>query len=392
MSARRSLAMLLLLLPSMTPPGSATAAELTGVLTQMTGAVQAVGPGVRSLPRAIPWQVLRAGATVHVPPGGSAGIACSNHRFVRLRGKASWSLTEPACAAGQELTAAEYALVAPQGGRFKVVEGLLVLEREVRAPEGNDPLAPLVLRPRNTVLRTPRPTVFWTRVPSATEYEIRWSGRGTKGGDVRLQAGDVACPENEEGRAVCSFPWPADRPDLPPEEIFFLRIVARSGIAGFWHSNDPVEARTLKIGEAEALERQLHDLENLGLEGASADAARAGLLAEHGLYADAAELYQKALAAASVPELQITLADLRVIMGLYSLAEPRYREILAEDAPSLRAAATFGLGRIAYARADYVDAAAFFRQARELYAPLGLAEEEAAARQAADRAAARVPQ
>lgn len=378
--------------------GLAAAAEqsppvaLQGVITQVQGAVEVVGPGVSDLPLASPWQVIRAGVVVRVPKDGFAGIACSNRHFVRLRGPVSWSLAQPGCAAGKELTPAEYALVAPQGGRFKVVEGLLVLEREMRGGDGDDPLAPVVLSPRNTVLRSPRPTVSWIRVPSVTEYEIRWSGRGSGGHDVRLQAGEVSCAEDREGLSICSVPWPEDRPDLQPGELFFLRIAARSGIADPWHSNDPVEARTQKVAEEVALERQLHDLESLGLQGAALDAARAGLLAEHGLYADAAELYRRALAAAPAPELRITLADLDAAMGLHFLAEPRYREALAEGTPSIRAAAAFGLGRIAYARGNYRDAAAFFRRARELYSQLGLGEEETAARQAAERAAARVPQ
>lgn len=390
MPARRFLPVPLLLL-AIIPAEAGRSAELTGVITQMNGAVEVVGSAVRGLPRASLWQVLQAGTTIRVPQSGTAGIVCSNRRFVRLRGPVSWPLTEPACTAGKELTPAEHALVAPQGGRFKVVEGLLVLERDLRSGDGGDPLAPVVLRPRNTVLRSPRPTVSWIRVPWATEYEIRWSGRGTRGYDVRLLAGQAACAEEQEGMSLCSLRWPEERPDLAPGEIFLLTILARRRIADDWHSNGPVEARTQKVAESVALERRLRDLESLGLEGAALDAARAGLLAERGLYGDAAELYRRALAAAPVPELRITVADLDLMMGLHFLAEPRYREALAADAPSARAAAAFGLGRIAYARASYPDAAAFFRQAGELYSQLGLGEEETAARQAAEKAAARAP-
>jgi hypothetical protein len=279
---------------------------------------------------------------VRVPKGGSVGIVCSNRRFVRLPGPAAWSLTETACAKGKELTPAEYALIAPQGGRFKVVEGLLVLEREIRSGNGNDPLAPLVLSPRNTVLRSPRPTLSWSRVP-ATEYLVHWIGRGAGDHDLRLEAGKVACSQVLQTISVCSLPWPEDRPDLPPGKTFSLKIAARSG------------------------------------------------LAEKGLYADAADFYRQALAAAPTSELRITLADLDFVMGLHFLAEPRYREVLPDNAPSVRAAAAFGLGRIAYTRGKYREAAASFWQARELYSQLRLGEEEAAARQAAEKAAARVP-
>ena len=368
------------------PPGA-----LHGVITQVHGAVEAIGPGVSDLPLASPWQVIQARVTLRVPKGGSAGIVCSNRHFVRLRGPASWSLTEPACAAGKELTPAEYALIAPQGGRFKVVKGLLVLERELRGGDGDDPLAPVVLSPRNSVLRSPRPTVSWSRVPTATEYLVHWIGRGAGGHDLRLEAGKVACSEILQTISVCSLSWPEDHPDLPPGRTFSLKIAARSGIAENWHFNDPVEVSTQEIAQAAALESQLRDLESLGLEGAALDAARGGRLAERGLYTDAADLYRQALAAAPTSELRITLADLDFAMGLYFLAEPRYREVLPDSALTVRAAASFGLGRIAYARGKYREAAASFRQARELYSQLRLGEEEDAARQAAEKAAARVP-
>lgn len=389
MLTRSMVAALLLgwLAPIAEPPSPGA---LRGIITQVQGAVEAVGPGASNLPLATPWQVIQAGVTVRVPKNGSVGIVCSNRRFVRLQGPATWSLTEPACAAGKELTPAEYALIAPQGGRFKVVEGFLVLEREIREVTNDDPLAPVVLSPCNTTLRSPRPTVSWSRVASATEYEVNWSGRGTKTYDVRLQAGKVDCSEVWEGIPVCSLSWPEDRPDLWPGEDFFLSVAARSGIADPWRSNDPVKMHTQKVAEAGELESQLRDLQSLGLEGAALDTAKAGLLAERGLYADAASLYRRALVAAPAPELQIAMGDVEFSMGLLFLAEPHYRAALREDAPVIRAAAAFGLGRVAYTRGKDPDALAFFRQARELYAQLSLPEEEAAAGQAAEKAAARI--
>lgn len=377
MSAQRFLTVLFLLLASLASAGAAPRGELTGILTQAQGVVQATGPGVSGLPRATPWQVLQAGTKVHVPAGGAAGIVCSNRRFVRLQGPASWSLSEAACAAGKELTRAEYALVAPEGGRFKVVEEILVLERILRGPGGDDPLAPLVLRPRNTTLRSPRPTLQWLQMPSATDYEIRWTGRGAPS-DQRLRAGEVTC-EDRDGMSICSLPWPEERPDLPPGEILFLQIAARSGIADPWRMNDFVEVRTQKLTEAAALERDLSALESLGLQGAALDAARAGLLAERGLWADAADLYRRTLAAAPAPELRITLADLELAMGLHVLAEARYRDQRAGDPPAVRAASAFGLGRIASARNEPQEAEALFHRACELYSSLGLEEEAASA-------------
>lgn len=267
-----------------------------------------------------------------------------------------------------------------------MVEGLLVIEREIRSGDGDDLLAPVVLKPRNSTLRSPRPTISWSHVPSATEYEFRWSGRGTSGyNKSHLLAGEVTCTEEQDGISMCSLPWPQDRADLPPGEIFYLEIAARSGIADPWYLNKSVKFQTQRLAEAEDLERRLSDL-SFNFQGAALDVARAGLLAERGLYSDAADLYRRALVEARLPESRVTLADLYFAMGLHLLAKSRYIEALAEAEPAVRAAATFGLGRTAYAADKYLEAAASFRQAHELYYPLGLVAESEAALQAEDKA------
>lgn len=381
----------LVLVAAMAAAGPGKPMELTGFITQVEGAVHLSGPGVGAVPLASPWQAIRSGVTVHVPEGGAAGIVCSNRHFVRIRGPMSWSLTEKTCAAGKELAPADYALVAPQAGRFNVVHGLLVLDREMRGDDGSDPLAPFVMGPRNSVLRVPRPAVSWLRVASAAEYQVEWSGSGIRGYDDRLDAADVACATRPDGFDVCSLPWPVDRFDLPPGGTFFLRILARAGITEPWHGNDPVQVRTQTVAEAGRLEGRLAEMAVLGLEGAGLEAARAGVLAREGLYSDAAEAYRRALALAPLPELRVTLADVELAMGLYSLAEPLYRQAFEEGGPAVRAAAALGLGRLLYARGRYREAAVAFRQAAELYAGQKLDKEETAARQAAAKAAARTP-
>jgi hypothetical protein len=368
-----------------------SADELTALFTQVDGAVQVAGSGVRGDPLATPWQVIRSGVAVRLPKGATAGIVCSSRRFVRLRGPLSWTLSGAACAAGKELTPGEYAIVAPQAGRFKVVDGLQTLEREIRGGDGGDPLTPLLLAPRNTVLRSPRPTVSWQRLPGAVEYRVEWTGHST-GYETRLNGGDLSCKGDRDGGNLCSLPWPADRPDLAPDEIFFLRIAAHGGLAEPWHWTEAVEVHTQKVSAAETLEGRLRDLSNLGLAGPALDTARAGLLAQGGLYADAAEAYRRALTAAPTPELRVTLGDVYLTMGLFALAEPRYREAAKDGGPSVQAAAAFGIGRIEYARAHYREAAMDFRQAQKLYGEQASGEEEAAARRAAERAAAKSSQ
>jgi hypothetical protein len=369
--------------------GAESSAGLTAVLTRVDGAVQLAGPGVERAPLARLWQVIRAGVTIRVPEAGAAGIVCSNHRLVRLRGPVSWTLTEQTCGEGKELTPGEYALAAPQAGRFKMVHGLLTLERDIRVADQEDPLAPVIVTPRNTVVRLPRPAVYWSRVPQAIEYRVEWSEREATVYDTTSKAKDIACTAESGGAEVCVLPWPSDRPDLPPDETFLLRISARTGLVEPWHESKPIEVHTQRLSAARILESRLQDLEKLGLEGPAQDVARAGLFAGEGLYADAAEACRKALALAPSPELRVTLADIEFTVGLHQRAEVRYREALAEGEPPVRAAATFGLGRLYYARGHYREATAAFRQAREGYASLGLDEEEDAAWQAEEKATVR---
>jgi hypothetical protein len=367
-----------------------SAAELTAILTQVEGTVQLAGPGVNDLPLATLWQIIRAGVMVHVPAGGSAGIVCSSRRFVRLHGPTSWSLTEPGCVAGKELTPGEYALVAPQAGRFKVIAGLLTLEREVRAGQGEDPLTPEVLAPRNTALRVLRPSVSWTRVPSAVEYRVVWNGRQI-GYDNRLAAGDISCAATTAGYEACELPWPANRPALAPGEIYFLEIGSRGGGVEPWHSSPPVEVRTLGPTAVAALDERLRKVASLGLEGPGLEVARAGVLAGAGLLAEAAEIVRRILSTTPTGTLRVTLADIDLAAGLFRFAEPLYREALNGGSPAVRAAAAFGLGRIEYARGRFREAASEFQLACQLYAQEHLDEERAAACLAAASAAARLP-
>jgi len=363
---------------------------LTGVISQVSGVVRVSGPGVGPVPLATPWQIIQAGVTVTLPEGAAVGIVCSNRHFIRLQGPASWLLSERNCAAGKELTPAVYAVLAPHAGRFKVIRGLLVLEREMRGAA--DPRAPVILAPRNTVLRVPRPTVVWTRVPSAAEYLVEWNGRGAETSSTRLPAAGLSCAAAAEGTDACSLPWPAERPDLPPGGIFFLTIAVRKELVEPWHYSTEVKVQTLDLAAAGTLEGHLRDLESLGLEGAQHEAARAGLLAEAGVYSDAAEAYRRALALAPTPELRITLADIDSKIGFLRSAELLYLQAIAESDAAGQAAATFGLGRISYSRRRFREAAAQFNRARELYAGLKLKEEEVAAHEAEAEAEKRVPE
>lgn len=363
--------------------------ELTARLTQIDGAVVVAGSGVRNLPVASPWQVMRQGTTLRVPAGGFVGLVCSDRHFVRLQGKATWTLTSKACALGHQLTEAQYALVAPRAGRFSVVADLLVIDRDLRFARGENPLAPVTFSPRESRLRTFRPTVSWLLVESAEAYLVEWQNEGLEDRRYRIPAAEASCHHEPDGLDLCTFPFPIDAPDLAPGRKFLLTVSARERTSRSWFADAPVESTTPSLAEATRLETSLAELETLGLEGPALQTAEAGQLASEGLYSDAANAYRQVRINGPTVELGVTLADLYLVTGLDFLAEPLYREALAAEPPTARAAAAFGLGRIAYERELFPEAAAFFEQARKGYAEVGLSEEAEAADRAAKRAVER---
>lgn len=382
-----------LLISGLLGPALAGAGSLTAVVTQIEEGgetVQLQETASRSLLPPKPWHVVRAGARFVVPKGARLGIVCSTEFFVRIEGPASWELDEKACSHGRHLARVDYELIVPQGGRLRVVPGLLGLAQEMRGNE-DDLLAPTILSPRNTALRTPRPSISWVRVPSAVEYRIEWSGRGQASFQLRLDAEDAHCAAGWEGLEICSIPWPADRPDLSPGQTFFLKMAARDGIVAPWHESPAVEIHTLEVGKAAKLEARFHDLEGLGLSGTALETARAGLLAQNQLLADAAEAYRKLVASSPAAELEVTLADSYLRMGLLHLAASQYSKVATNESPTVRAATAFGLGQIEYGRNRYAKAKAHFLEAERLYAREGLKEEAAAAHKGATKVEARIP-
>jgi tetratricopeptide (TPR) repeat protein len=387
-------AMALLLASGLPGSGSAGAASLTAVITQVEQAgdsAQLREPADRSILLPRPWQVIPAGARLTVPVGAHMGIACSTRHFVRIEGPASWTLDAKACSLGQLLALADYELIVPRGGRLRVIPGLLGLEQEMRGDD-EDLLAPTILSPRNTALRTLRPAIEWIRIPSAVEYRIEWNGRGQDTFELRLDAKTTQCAAGWEGLEICSLPWPTDRPGLSPGQTFFLKISARDGIVAPWHEAPTVEVRTLEAGDVAKVEARLRDLQSLSLDGATPETAKAGVLAEEKLFADAAEIYRRLVASSPAGELEVTLADTYLQMGLLRLADRHYAQAATKESPAVRAAAAFGRGRIEYSRARYSEARARFREAEEMYAHEGLQEEKDFAHRAAAKAEERILQ
>jgi tetratricopeptide (TPR) repeat protein len=264
-----------------------------------------------------------------------------------------------------------------------------VIDRELRFVRGENPLAPVTFSPRGSRLRTFRPAVSWLQVESAEAYLVEWQNEGLEDRRFRIPAAEASCQHEPDGLDLCTFPFPADAPDLGPRTKFTLTVSAHDPTSRAWFADAPVEVTTPTLTEAQQLGAALAELKTLGFEGTALSISEAGLLASRGLYSDAVNAYRQARPSDHSPELRITLADLYLVTGLDFLAEPLYRGALTADSPTAKAAGAFGLGRIAYEREFFPEAAAFFEQARKGYAELGLREEAEAADRAAKRAAER---
>jgi hypothetical protein len=387
----------LLLAVSLSALGTVHGAELTAKVTQLRGNVDLDGPGVPDPPRASRWQVIRAGVKASVPESGSMGVLCSTRRFVRLLGPVKWALNEEACAAGREVSPANYSLIS-SAPHFKLVSGFRILEHGVRGERDGDPLAPRVLSPRNTAIRTARPTVSWIGRPSAVQYRVEWSGRGVLYDDG-LAAESVACAPNPEDTELCSLPWPADRPGLPAGQTFFLKVSGREGLTESWRDLGLYQVTTLEAAKAESVESRLRELEEFGLEGSDLATARSYLLTAEGLYGEAAESYRQILttinpdigAGTQREEIRLSFADLNAAMGLLDVAEPEYRQALDTEKAEVKAAASYGLGLVEYAGRRYREAAADLDRACELYSSQKREEEKNKACAALKEAQERLP-
>lgn len=370
----------------------AGAAELTAVVLRIDHGRESVrlgGPGLRLDPRPVPFQTMAPGVIIHVPSGASVEVVCSTPSFVRIEGPASWRLDRQSCGRGKPISRADYALVAPRGGRFQYARGLWAFERTMRGERELDPLIPVILSPRDTLIRSPRPTLAWLRVPLASQYRIDWGSRGADAFSIQLGTDEVACSGRRDGLDVCELPWPSDRPDLPPGRTYFLRIAARRAVVDDWHAaKDPVEVSTMGADQAALVETRLAGLGRLGFGDAPWEVAVAGVLAEAGLKAEAIESVRKAIDLAPTAALRIALADLYLSTGLDQLARVLYSEDLEDADPAVRASAAFGMGRLESRQGRYHEASLRFLQARKLYPNRSFHEERAAARSEAKKAEA----
>lgn len=351
------------------------AQELTAVVTQIEPTVTRRLPDDEKPRTVFSMDVVREGERILVTQDGRVGLACSSERWIELRGPVNWTLSSEACKLGRELPPGTYLSMVPQGGRFRTVGGILVLESNVR----DSGLSYLLLSPRQTRVRQARPEIRWSLVEDAKEYVLTMSHLDSP---VRVKGTDVRCQAEPAWghREVCTHAWP--EPGLAPGESVSLNLGYRTDLDGPLEQDEKTGVgrwvRRLDEATEKELVQRLAALTSLPWSEHSRTLAEAGLYAEYGLYADAIAAYQRALGQASMVA-KITLADLYFKVGLVDAAQG-YREVLASTKePALRAAANFGMGRLYFTLADVPKARQYFDKSQKLYEQAGLFEEAALA-------------
>jgi len=350
-----------------------------GAVSQRSGSV----PPIR---HARLLQLVREGDEIRVPTGGAAVLVCATDQAVRLPGGAQQSLTEDLCRAGTPLPPGTYQDLAPRGGRLRSVGEALVLERQARAPEDDEKESSVLLRPRNTMVIEPRPEIVWTKDDRAKSYQIQVLGEISF--SHSLEASQVHCaPVVGSSSKICSTPYPADQPELPPGGSAIIQITSWWEPGPSTGARKPVWVRRLPAEQAAEVSAQAKILAGLPLGKAARLLLEANLYAENRMYGSAIEIFHEVLLSHDTPEGRITLGDSYAVIGLFSRARRAYQEALSADPePEVRAAATFGLGKVEHARGDFRRARQLFREAHKIYSGLGLEEETTAAAEAEDEA------
>ncbi len=366
-----------------TPPTPSRAPEadrgpVVGMLTQVEGTVtvatervgrRAATAGIR---RAQPFQNVAAAQVITLPAGARVGLICSNDRWIRLEGEATWTLTAAACLGGEPLPSGSFRNAVP---KILVDDTGKILVRRPRSP--GEPERPLLLAPRHTALTEDRPTIRWSRIEGTSEYVIALVGPTRF--VLRLDRDEVDCTRVEawSGTAICEHPWPAEEPGLTAGESYELSVGARLTTGSLLREEEDAAIHRLSTAEAQELSARLDAMENLNLDDASRKLLQAGTYAAAGLYAEAIPIYQRLSADRASARVRVLLGSSYQAVRLDGFARTSYAAALAESSePGVRAVAEVGLGQLEFDEGAFAEARSHLETARDLFAAMGWHEQE----------------
>lgn len=365
---------------------SPQSSRLTALVTRVSGAAE-IEPPAPAAPRPLrQFQMLTDDEPLRIRQG-TVTVVCSDDRVLRLVAPKNWRLSKSGCQEGA-LVPGLFRELAPRLSRSSRHELAVVVEGGVR---GDEATREILLSPRRTAVTTPRPNLIWRRIEGAEHYQIEIPGLGD---EVWLAAEEVACADHPEwpGLEVCEAPLPDSFEDLVPGQVVYPKIGFLKGLAGQPQQEDFVASlELLPTATARAVERRVAAL--AGLAPAERHALAGMVYAKAGLRALAIREYRQALAADAASEDRHHLGQLYLGSGLLSHAERELKAVLAapETTDGIRAAATWGLARIAFAEDQLPLARERAQAAALLFRAAGSLEEAAGADDLALRALARPP-
>ncbi len=333
---------------------------LRAIVFRGTGTVSIVESG-RTVPVRRSLRIA-AGATVKVGDHSTATVSCSNDWIVRIvaADRRSWTLDEAGCRDGQKLgtnriwtyEAAVLADASSYADRVEMPSG-------PRAG-GPDERAPVWRIPGNTAILEARPALAWKPSPGAAFYDFDLAGPG---GTLRRS---IAAERVKCDASACRLDFPSDWPDLTKAKQT-LSIQSRTSPEAEPLVAPPVWLRAVPATEAEALDRELLEIDRLGLDADDplASALRGTAYREHGLL----DLSAQSLARHAAN--RIAAGETYEAMARFDLADREFSAALDADDPTTRAAAGLGLGRLAILSGDTAEAESRFIEALRVYREMG---------------------
>jgi len=311
---------------------------------------------------------LYSGDVVNTYAGAAANIICENGVLFNLPQQSNLTLD---CSATDDPRVV--ARLDPALGQLSVSPSVtFTLASDVsRAPRAEQDRLPLLLGPRNTVITATRPAFHWQPVPAVSGYRLSLSLSGGAMWSRETTATDLS--------------YPADAPPLEPGSTNIVTLVTLDDET----AADKSRLKLLSERDAATLAGAEAEIRALNVDQTS----RAYLLAQ--LYrgwgmTDAAITQLERLTTTGVTSASLwrQLGDLYFEIGLYAQAEENYQAALAAAEASgdhsEKAAAHLGLSRVAHAFEENQAALDHLQTAEELYRQAG--QTEAADRVAAERA------
>jgi tetratricopeptide (TPR) repeat protein len=366
------------------------ARDLLAIVTDSAGEVSFKERGGDGWQPARTLQGLTEGTALQLGTEARLTLLCSNGGVLEL--VESGVLSGQRCRQARQWAPGRFAALVPDGGRLKGLKGSWTLEGETRDNEADYGLRPVILAPRcpldeahrlgcSRLLRLPS-SIRWAAVEKADRYSLRLNGFD----DVTVAANEVTCDESSDGVSyrACSLAWP-EAWRLEQKRSYFLQIEARTGLFDK-ETSEKTRIELLAEDEAAAVERELAEIAEIGLDSVTERLLEAIVLNQRGLVNGSLAALQSAVGERPDGLLRVALGDAYRRVDLLYPALRQYEQVLAEPdtSPEVRAAAELGLGWV-YDRWRVPDRAlTHLESARALYAELGLAEEAGIAQRLID--------